>query len=251
MITRLLLHNRLNGDITAAERAALEASVAEVIEIPARQVAVRQGVPVDVSTLLLEGMMTRHMEDPSGRRHLVGVHVPGDFVDLHAYALRKLDHNIGTLTPVKVAMFPHGSLARLQAGLPELARKLWFLTLIDAAMHRQWAFRLSSLTAIGRIAHFLCEMNARMVAIGQSDGRKFTLPMTQADLGEACSLTSIHVNRVIRELREEGLCTLRSSLVEIQDLSALVALGQFQPDYLYFNDDVAQVALGRVRNRYD
>ncbi len=120
--------------------------------------------------------------------------------------------------------------------MPQLGRKLWFATLIDAAIHRAWLFRLGRLDAIGRVAHFLCETNARLVSAGLSDGRRFALGITQADLAEICGLTNVHVNRVMRQLREEGLCVFRSSLVEIPDPERLAARGQFDPAYLYIDE---------------
>ncbi|MDO9405569.1 MAG: Crp/Fnr family transcriptional regulator [Polaromonas sp.] len=242
-VTRNVLRNR-TVELTAVEREILEGAHAETHTYPAGQTVVRQGVLVGVSTLLVQGFMTRHVDARDGRRHLVAVHVPGDFVDLHAYVLKKLDHDVAALTDVTVAVFPHAVLERVQEAHPVLTRRLWFLTMLDAALHRQWMFRLASLTAVQRVAHFICEMNARLMAIDASDSVKFVLPMTQADIGEVCALTNVHVNRVMRELRESGLCTVRSSSVEILDLTGLTARAVFQPDYLYLNPLTATKALG-------
>ena len=70
-----------------------------------------------------------------------------------------------------------------------------------------------------------------------SDGRRFALGLTQADLAEICGLTTVHVNRVMRQLREEQICIFRSSLVEILDPVRLATRGQFNPAYLYIADD--------------
>jgi len=200
---------------------------------------------VNISTLLVHGFMTRHVDAADGRRHLVAVHVPGDFVDLHAYALKKLDHDVAALTDVTVAIFPHSCLERIQVEHGHLTRRLWFSTLLDAAIHRQWIYRLSSLNAMARVAHFICEMNARLLAVGLSDGKTFTLPMTQVDIGEVCSLTNVHVNRVLRQLREMELCTVRAAHVEIHDLKGLADAGQFNPHYLYLNHQTAARAAGQ------
>jgi CRP-like cAMP-binding protein len=188
--------------------------------------------------------MTRYVDARDGRRHLVGVHVPGDFVDLHAYALKSLDHDVGALTDVTVAIFTHGALERIQEQHPHLTRRLWFMTLLDAAMHRHWIYRLASLNAYQRVAQFICEMNARLMAIDASDGKSFELPMTQGDIGEVCALTNVHVNRVMRQLRESGLCTLRTSEVEIHDLKGLASAGMFEPDYLYLNHQTTKRVAG-------
>lgn len=144
--------------------------------------AVQQGVEVEVSLLLVKGLMTRHFHAPYGRRHLVGLHVPGDFVDLRARALKRVDHDVAALTEVQLAVIPHAGLDAIQASDPRLTRRLWFLTLLDAARNRQWIYRLASLDALQRVGHFICEMNARVLAIEASDGAAFTLHMTQGDI---------------------------------------------------------------------
>ncbi|XHR99033.1 hypothetical protein ACFB49_06270 [Sphingomonas sp. DBB INV C78] len=180
--------------------------------------------------------MSRYIDDRNGLRQLVAVHVPGDFVDLHAFPLKVLDHDVATMTAATVAIVPHAELDAITREMPQLTRKLWFATLVDAAIHRAWLFRLGRLDAIGRVAHFLCETNARLVSAGLSDGHRFALGFTQTDLAEICGLTNVHVNRVMRYLRGERLCVFRSSLVEIIDPERLVARGQFDPAYLYIDD---------------
>ncbi|RZJ24828.1 MAG: Crp/Fnr family transcriptional regulator [Haliea sp.] len=246
MLTENVLRNRSGGELPGQERAILEEAFSDARFLAAGHVAVRQGEPVEVSILLVEGFMTRHIDAADGRRHLIAVHVPGDFVDLHAYPLKKLDHDVAALTDVKVGIVKHTELAQIQHTHDHLTRRLWFLTLLDAAIHRQWIFRLSSLNAIARVAHFVCEMNARLLAVGLSDGSSFELPMTQADLGEVCSLTNVHVSRVLRQLREMELCSHRQSHIQILDLKGLASLGQFDPLYLHLNSQTAALAVGRT-----
>jgi CRP-like cAMP-binding protein len=221
--------------LTAEERILLEGAILEFREIEARRTIIEAGQRVDISTILVDGMLSRYIDDRKGLRQLVAVHVPGEFVDLHAYPMRHLDHSVATLTPAVIAVVPHTALKEVLDPRPELARKLWFSTLIDAAMHRAWLFRVGRLDAVGRVAHFVCEMNARLIAAGLSDGKVFQFPLTQSDLAEICGLTTVHVNRVLRQLREAGLCIFRPPLVEIVDLPGLARRGDFDPSYLYFD----------------
>ncbi len=227
------LANRRGVHLTPEERALLEGTITEVRTFEPRITIVDAGTEITTSTFLLEGVISRYIDDRKGLRQLVSIHVSGEFVDLHAYPMRELDHAIGTLTAATVAMVPHAALKEVLAPRPELARKLWFSTLVDAAMHRAWLFRVGRLDAVGRVAHFLCEMNARLHAVGLSNGRRFVLALTQADIAEICGLTTVHTNRVFRQLRESGLCQMRASLVDIDDPAALAKRGNFSPDYLY------------------
>jgi len=231
--TGRFLMGRGRGRMTPEERKVLEDSAASVKEYPARHHLVRRGEPVDTSMMLIEGYVSRYMDDREGYRQLVSVHIPGDFVDLHGFPTGRLDHDIGTLGPVKMALFDHQTLVGITERHPSLTRFLWFATLIDAAMHREWIFRLGRLGAEGRLAHFFCELYARLEMVGLAHGGAFDLPLTQPDLAEACGLTGVHVNRTLRTLRERGLLTFRNGRVEILDHRGLCTAAEFASDYLY------------------
>lgn len=156
-----------------------------------RTILVRADEKPTQSTRPLEGILCRYIDHREGLRQLVAVHFPGDFVDLHGYPLKTLDHDVAALTGATVATIPHTALDTILENHPQLLKKLWFATLVDAAIHRAWLFRMGRLDAIGRVAHFFSETNARLSAVGLSDGRRFALALTQADLGEICGLTSI------------------------------------------------------------
>lgn len=233
MITARFLQGRGRDQMTDEEKAALERACSGVRSFPARHQLVRRGERVDVSMMLIDGYISRYMDDREGYRQLLSVHVPGDFVDLHGFPTKRLDHDVGTLGPTTVAMFEHKALLEILERHPGLTRFLWFATLIDAAMHREWIFRLGRLSAEGRIAHFFCELNCRlqMVGLGRVDG--FDLPLTQPDLAEACGLTGVHVNRTLRALREQDVLLFRSGQVTILNPARLAQMGEFSPDYLY------------------
>lgn len=235
MITKDFLRHRHRSELDDADLAALENAVSEVRELPERQTIVTAGERVRVSTLLLDGLMCRYMDDRQGERQIVALHVAGDFVDLHAFPLRWLDHDVATLTPARIALVPHDALAKIMVERPNLTRLLWFSTLTDAAMHREWIFRLGRLSAYGRVAHFFCEIDAKLQAVERSDGKRFSLPINQNDLGEICGITSVHANRVLRKLREDGLMMFRNGEVTILDREGLCRASEFDPRYLYLD----------------
>jgi len=243
MFTERFLKARRGVSLDAEERQRLEAGISEVRTLGPRTTIVKAGDRLEQSTLLIDGIMSRFLDDKRGLRQLVAVHMPGDFVDLHAFPLKVLDHDVATMTAATVAIVPHAELDAMTHERPKLARKLWFATMIDAAIHRAWLFRLGRLDAIGRVAHFLCETNARLMLAGLSDGRRFALGITQSDIAEICGLTNIHVNRVMRALREERLCVFRSSLVDIVQPEKLAARGEFNANYLYIDDTLRPPSL--------
>jgi CRP-like cAMP-binding protein len=236
VLTRQVLLGRKIAPLTTAERSLLEGAISEVRSVAARAILVRKGVELEHSTLLLKGLLSRHVDDRRGQRQFVSVHLAGDLVDLHAYPMKQLDHDVAALSDAEVAIMPHAAIKSITEANPELARKLWFATLLDAAMHREWIFRLGRLDAMGRVCHFFAETGARLQAIGAATPDRFELRMTQVDLGEACGLTGVHVSRVLKLLREGVICTFKDSRVEIFDYPALVRRGQFDPSYLYLDN---------------
>ncbi|MGI4733069.1 MAG: Crp/Fnr family transcriptional regulator [Janthinobacterium lividum] len=233
--THRFLLGRHRADLTPEMRDALAAAMSPRMVVPARKTIIRRGEEVRHSTLLVSGFLCRYMDARDGYRQLVSVQVPGDFVDLHGYPLHRLDHDVASLTEVSIITVSHDDLTALIERFPGLSRILWFATMLDAAMHREWIFRLGRLEAVGRVAHFLCETYERLRAVGLAADGRFDFPLTQQDIGEACGLTSVHVNRTLRRLREGGLAEMSAREVRIGNLHALAALGEFEPDYLYFD----------------
>lgn len=233
MITENFLRGRRRDLLSTAELAAVEDSVAEVRTLPARTTVLKAGDRPDFSLYLIEGFMCRYMDGKDGQRQLVAVQVPGDFVDLHAYPLLYLDHDNATINQCTVGIVPHSRLHDIQISMPNLTRMLWFSTLLDAAMHREWIFRLGRLSAFGRVAHIFAETEHRLAAIGRVVDGRFALPLTQVDLAEACGITPVHLNRMLSQLRRDGLLTFRDGLAQVLDRQRLWKQAEFDPAYLY------------------
>jgi CRP-like cAMP-binding protein len=80
------------------------------------------------------------------------------------------------------------------------------------------------------------ELAERLGLIGLASETEFKCPLSQFVLADALGLTAIHVNRVLRQLREEGLLTLRKGSVRIHDLNRLRKLAGYQGGYLNSRD---------------
>lgn len=230
--TGRFLMARLRDAMSEEEKAALEGMVerTEWIDRPTRLVAA--GSHCHHSTMLVDGFMLRTL-DGVGKRHAVSFHVPGDFVDLHCFALKRLDHHLDTVGRVKVGYVPHAALDEVMRDKPHLARLFWFSTLLDAAMHREWIMTLERLTTPRRLAHIFAEIWRRLWMVGLSEPDGFASPLTQNDLAEMSGATAIHTNRAIRELRESGIAIFERGRVTIPDQAELERYAGFAPDYLY------------------
>ena len=231
-LTGRFLMGRLRHALSADEQQRIEALFTEVEEHEGRTLLMERGALYDHSTMLVEGFAVRTMRRGE-RDQIVGFQVPGDFFDLHAFALKRLDHDVSTIGKAKVAYVGHAQLQKLIEDMPHLARILWFSTMLDAAIHREWIMALGSLRADGRAAHFLAEVWKRLEMVGLTRPRGFQVPLTQEDLANICGTTAIHMNRVLRDLREGGVVEFRRGRVWADDREKLEAHGRFDPAYLY------------------
>jgi CRP-like cAMP-binding protein len=235
MIDKHIRKLRLRCEIGVSEEEAIRALVQGPYDYPAEQVIVRRGEPLNSSILLLEGLLARYKDLSNGQRQITHIHVPGDFADLHGYTLKYLDHNLMTLTSCSIARAPHTKIDAITDQYPHLTRAFWFSTNLDAAIHREWEVSLGRRNAIERAAHLLCELQSRLLVVGAAEGDSFRLPITQTQFAECLGLTGVHVNRVLRELREAGLAEFRSGTVTIHDRAGLESLAEFDPLYLYLD----------------
>ena len=91
--------------------------------------------------------------------------------------------------------------------------------------------------AVSRVAHLLCEIATRLQIVGFAMDLSFTLPMSQADIGEATGISTVHANRVIQDLRSRGAIEWRNKVLKILDWDTLVSIADFSPAYLHLRDD--------------
>jgi CRP-like cAMP-binding protein len=223
---------RRDPTITSEEEFALRGVLSEVVTFEADQDIVCEHARMTHSNLLLEGWAFRYIGLADGRRQIVAIHVPGDFVDLHSFPLQIMDHSVATFTRCRVALAPHERLRGVTEKHPHLARLFWLSTLIDAAVHRQWILGSGQRSALEQTAHLLCELQVRLEVVGEAEGRTFAMPMSQAELADALGMSSVHANRVLQELRAQGVVAWRGRRVTILDWERLVSIAEFDPTYL-------------------
>jgi CRP-like cAMP-binding protein len=220
-------------DLSAEDRQALLELPITVRNVEADKDIVRERDQPTECVLVLEGFVCRYKLISDGKRQIMGFYVPGDIPDLHSLYIEVMDHSLGTLTATKIAGIPHDSLRTLLRRRPSLAEAFWRDTLIDAAVFREWIIGLGRRDAYARIAHLFCELFIRHRAVGLTTGDSFDLHVTQAELGDALGLSTVHVNRVLQDLRRDNLITLRGKLLTILDWNELQRAGEFDPLYLH------------------
>lgn len=228
----LLLKLEQRDHLSDDEKRVLDSAISRVRVVEADEDIVREGDQPTESILLLDGFAARYKIFSNGRRQITAIHVAGDFVDLHSFLLKTMDHGVLALTPCRIAAVPHATLEKITDEYPHLTRLLWLSTLIDGAIHREWLTTMGRLSATAHLAHFICELFLRLRAVGRTEGDTIQLPLTQAELGDTLGLSTVHVNRVLQELRKEGLIRWQGDALTILDWKRLKEVGEFTSTYL-------------------
>ena len=220
-------------DLHEGDLAKLIAICQDVRTIPAKRDILTEGERPDDVHVILEGWAARYKTLANGSRQIVAFLIPGDFCDLHVAILGHMDHGIVALTRCRVAYIPSADLDVLTAHHNGLTKALWWATLVDEGVLREWILNVGRRDAFERIAHLLCEMHARMQMVGLVNEDRLALPLTQEQLADATGLTPVHVNRTIQRLRTVGLIEIGSGMLVIPDVAALREAAGFTGDYLH------------------
>jgi CRP-like cAMP-binding protein len=199
---------------------------------PGRPV-VRDGQRSTACCLLAEGFCVRSKTTWEGRRQILSIHIPGEIPDLQSLYLDVMDHDLVTLTDCRVGFIAHTAAEAMVRRRPNIAAGLWRDTLIDAAMFREWILNVGQRPAASRLAHIVAELRARLRVIGRQQGERLEMPLTQEQIGEAMGVTPIHANRIIKQLREDGVLEFQRGQVTILDEGKLEELAHFDDRYLH------------------
>jgi CRP-like cAMP-binding protein len=232
MIEALLLNLRSRDVLTAEESTRLREIIVNGRSFMPGEDIVVEGSRPGYSTLMIEGLSARYKDMTDGSRQITALQVPGDFVDLHAFLLKKLDHGIVALSPCRVAFADHSDLKKISETMPHLARLLWLNTIIDAAINREWISSMGRRSKRAHIAHLICELYVRLRTVEQVDNWSFRFPLTQAELADAMGISLVHVNKTLQMLKREDVFTWENRILRIINWDRLQEIAEFDDTYL-------------------
>ncbi len=232
MIRKLELWKRFDGE----EEAAILALPFEIVEMTPCQYLVRDGQEATHSCLLVSGFAIRQKLARTGRRSINAVHMQGDVVDLQNSLLGHADHSVQALTTATFAKIPREAMIDLALRFPNVGLAMWYDTLVDGSIFREWILNVTRRPAETRIAHLLCEFGLRLETLGLGNRSSFECPMTQDQLADATGMTPTHVNRTLRTLEERGLIARSARYIRADNWAALEKFGEFDERYLHLRD---------------
>ncbi len=238
LIDKLERFTRLSDE----DRQVLKALARKVRLIEAGVDIIQEGDRPETVNLFLDGWACRYKQLEDGRRQIVAFFVPGDLCDIHVYVLREMDHAIAAITPVRLATVPREILLDTMDRHPRITRALWWESLVNAAIQREWTVNIGRRTALERLAHLFCELFLRLRAVGLAEGSTCPFPLTQLELADATGLTNVHVNRTLKEMRNAGLIVLKSRQLTVPNLAALQKAALFNPNYLHLEREGAHLS---------
>jgi CRP-like cAMP-binding protein len=197
-----------------------------------RRDIITEGRKYDGLLVLITGSAMRYRVLHDGRRQVLNIVLPGDFIGFPGCFFDRALYSIAALSETVVSAIPFAHLLRLFEAHPRLAATIFWSFSCEAAMYAEHLIDVGRRSALERVAHLLLELLTRLQAIGQADERSYQLPLTQELIGDALSLSLPRVNHALRQLREGGLVAIDKRRLIIKDLEGLAALADFERTYL-------------------
>jgi CRP-like cAMP-binding protein len=182
--------------------------------------------------ILADGWACSYKLLPGGERQIVDIQVPGDFLGLRSILFRTSDHSVEALTRIEASEVRAADVLDAFSTAPRLATAVLWAISRDEAMVVEHLVNLGRRNAEERTAHFMLELAARLRLVGRGDSGGFDCPLTQYQLADTLGLSAVHINRVLRHLREEGMLTFQNGRVVFDDVARLCDLAQFDSAYL-------------------
>lgn len=201
---------------------------------------VRDGEAPLLCAVLLSGFAFRQKLTSQGARQIVSLHIPGEPLDFQNLFLQTADHNVQALTRVEAAMVPREAIRSLVRTCPGIANAVLVYVLIEASIFREWILNIGRRDARSRLAHLLCEFAVRLDAQNLAEPDGYDLPMTQEQLGDALGLTSVHVNRTIKSLENDGLIRRERRRISFPSWEALREIADFNSRYLHLDRRIGE-----------
>jgi CRP-like cAMP-binding protein len=197
------------------------------------QVILAEGDKVRNVHLVLTGLAARAKTLRSGDVQLMAFLIPGDLCDVEVFILEAMDHDIIAVAETTCVLIPADEMETLLTESGRLTKALWWSTMVDSAILREWIVDHGSRDARERLAHLICEMLIRYRVVGETTDDAISFSLTQEELAQATGMTPSHANRMLQELRTEGLIELRSKVLTVLQPKLLMKVAQYEPSYLH------------------
>jgi CRP/FNR family transcriptional regulator, anaerobic regulatory protein len=218
-------------DLTQAERSALQ-------KLEERQRHVRRGAVLQRENeacgelfVLRKGLMMSYVLLDDGSRQILRFLFPGDMLGMSSAIYSEAPETLAALSDCVVCPFDRSALAELMAEHPRLAGLILVYSQVERVSLTDRLAALGRTSAKARVAALLMELRNRLRATDRSIADEFPLGLTQEEVGDATGLTAVHVNRMLRQLEDEGLIAREGGRVKLRDERALARAANYVNRY--------------------
>ena len=219
--------------LSEEERQAIADLPAYAAQIETNRDFVKLGEEVDSATFVVEGLVGRFGQGRDGNRQIVAIHMPGDMANLNSVVAPSAGAALQALSVTTVLRVPHKGLRELAQLHPAIAAAFWLESAVDASVLAEWIVNVGRRDSLSRTAHLLCELACRQADPDGAAKRAFGFPATQSHMADMLGLTPVHVNRMIRQLRDSEIAVVGARMVQIIDWDRLADTGDFDGAYLH------------------
>lgn len=179
-----------------------------------------------------DGWLARYKILHKGSRQILDFILPGQVFGLPACVFPHAPYSIMTVTEASLSAIPFDVMDNVFDRDPTLAKDLFWSTLQEAAILAEHLTGTGRRSAYERVSHLLLELSVRLNMNHRSGDMTFSVPLTQELIADALGLTSVHVNRTLRALRQDKLIAVVGRSITILDFEALSLLSDFEKSYL-------------------
>lgn len=216
------------GELSLEELICLASLQSDPVKVKRGKELLEEGHTGHMVFIIQSGWANSYKDLPDGGRQIISFPLPGDCVGLRSALLRTSDHSFSALTDAYVSAVEAARMTEVFDEFPRLRAAFMWSAARDEAMVVEHLVSIGRRTAIERTAHFFMELAERLMLVGLATETEFKCPLNQYVMADALGLSAIHVNRVLRLLRERNLITVRSGSVIIHDLQALRKLASYR-----------------------
>lgn len=212
--------------LTQEDRRRLHQAEGDLTFVQPHRDLIREGEPISGPRVIVDGWAYRALLVPDGRRQIIDIVVPGELIGMCTRRNPVAVATTTALTRVTTCPAPIAESDDISSGLKQAYA-------IGAALEEAYFCRhirrLGRMNAYERVSDWLLELYDRLAMSGLAHGDDFTMPLTQELMGDLLGLTSVHVNRTIKALREDGLVTIGTKRVRIHNREKMRRLVCYEP----------------------
>jgi len=194
-------------------------------------VLLREHEPANELFMLRHGMMMSSVLLDDGSRQILRILFPGDIIAGAALVYREAPETITALTDCTVCPFERAAMSRLVSEHPRLGSLILALNQVERTTLTDRLAGLGRTSAKARVAALLLELRNRMRSMDRGVTDSFSVGLTQEEMGDATGLTAVHVNRMLRQLEEEGLISRETGRVRLTNERALIRAANYVDRY--------------------